>query len=256
MEPSKAVCSSGVVIDLTPPEVNGVTLSGGFVTPSVICDTENTTIYALDHTGVLHTLISTDVCLLRCGNKSELSEIHRFPMATLDNGTLANPLTIEESDEFCHRYTLFKNDSPIYLPHENIHLSWGYLEPESQMLDYYIGISSTGHTIDEPDISGYMSSHNLTHFKCFRCGPGHGNEFYIHINALNKANLADHFIFGPIIIDITPPFVQCKLDVDVHDECVTLHWPKDCFADNEDYRLLTDYLWCLGMFLNLKHVIY
>ena len=63
---------------------------------------------------------------------------------------------------------------------------------------------------------------------------------------VNKANLEDHFIFGPVIVDLTSPTCTCQIDVAIEEEAVVFQWSKDCCLDNEDSRPLTDYLWSIG----------
>ena len=254
MEPSEAVCSSGVVVDATPPAIKHVSLAGARFTESIICDVSNDTLYALRKDGVLSLLTPTDTCLQHCTNDTELIDLDRFPRASLDNGSLDDALDDDESDAFCRRVIYYSDETPIYLPSDNIALMWSYTENESQMLDYYIGLSTTDDATTDPDLTGFVSSHNHTRYKCYHCGLGQGDEVYINMKAVNKANLEDHLIFGPVIVDLTSPMCTCQIDVAIEEDTVAFQWSKDCCLDNEDSRPLTDYLWAIGN-LGFYHVL-
>ena len=250
MEPSESACSSGVTLDITPPRVETISIKGARFTPSIICDMTNNTIFALNEYGIIQELLFTNTCVSLCNNESTTVDVHIFPKATLTNGTLDKPLDYDESNWFCHHYISFNPNSPFYLPHDNIDIMWTFDEPESQMLDYFVGLSSSDQVITEPDIIGFISTHNRTHFKCHHCGLGQSDEVYFNIKAINKANLDDHLTFGPVIVDFTPPVCTCALEISMNDFYVVASWPVLCCSDNEDTMLLTDYAWSLGLFLS------
>ena len=125
-------------------------------------------------------------------------------------------------------------------------IEWHYEEFESQMLDYQVGLSTSDQIMGNPDITGFVSTHNQTRYKCFHCGLSQADEVYINIKAINKANLEDYFIFGPVIVDFTPPVCMCDIEMTKSEDIITFEWAKDCCVDTEDSRPLTDYIWAVG----------
>ena len=245
MEPSDAVCSSGVVYDVTPPQVREVRLLGAKFTPSIVCDLENDTMYIVTVDGEIMELSQTDACLATCTNTSSV-DVHRFPVGRLDNGTLTPQIDYTESDVLCHNLLLFDPMNPIFVSSDNIDMTWQFVENESQMLDYLVGLSSTSQVDGEPDVVGFTSAHNKTRFKCYHCGLGQGDEVFVNIKAVNKASLEDHFIFGPVVVDFTPPVYYGGIDVNVQNDTVDVTWQLDAFLDNEDERPLSQYMWSIS----------
>ena len=248
MEPSVAVCSSGVLVDDTPPLVTDIHLEGSRHQKSVLCDIANADWFIGD-TGELRELSPSDACLKLCDqNETESSEVmfNRFPTETMRNGTLSIPIGYEESEDICLLFPRYHEGLPVYLPTDNIHMTWNFQEAESQMLDYFIGISSNDEDITMPDIKGFSSTHNQTKTKCVHCGFGEGDIFHIVMDGRNKAGLSDLFSIGPIIVDMTPASYQGGMSVDIMEDVVVLSWPQEAFYDEQDGQLLLEYEWAVG----------
>ena len=68
-----------------------------------------------------------------------------------------------------------------------LELSWHGSDPESDIYNYEIGISSTEK--GEPDVLPFMSTHAHRHFNKYHPGLVDDQTVYVHIKAINRAGL-------------------------------------------------------------------
>jgi len=73
-----------------------------------------------------------------------------------------------------------------------------------------------------------------------------GQQFYVVITAEDHALLTTTAIFGPIVLDTSPPVVNGTVSVDRDNTIITISWPVDMIADNEQVGPLTYYEYAIG----------
>ena len=242
LEPSIEVCSSGLTFDTTSPVLKNISLIGSVHQKKVVCSENDT--WLLSDTGVLQSLYPVHECIEKCINISV--DFDKFPKVSLQNGTDAPPLDIETSILVCNTFDIYIPGEPMFLKTDTFHLTWEILEEESQMLDYFVGIASNELALEEPDITGFVSTHNSTDHKCIHCGIGQGESVYVALKAINKALLWEQVAIGPIIIDMTPPVYRGGLKVIMGNDDVILIWEFDSFIDMDYDTVLTEYEWSIG----------
>ena len=118
--------------------------------------------------------------------------------------------------------------------------NWSASDPESDLLDYEFGLSSTSNQTAYPDIYPFASTGARPAFVVQHANIRQGERIYVVIRAKNNAALSLTVVVGSIQIDTTPPtFVgdlQVKFDND--SRCLVATWPDDGgFVDPEDDRL-------------------
>ena len=173
MDPSEAVCSSGVMIDKTPPILRHLHLVTARTQPSIACAT-NDTIWLVTPTFVAQPLPSMQECQQHCESYVDMSLLY-LDVRLNNNGSIIFP-SEKESQTLCGYLPTYYPNQDIFVPTDNMELTWESAEPESQVHDYYLGVSSTRENTLLPDIIDYKSTHNKTHHKCVHCGLGEGDR--------------------------------------------------------------------------------
>ena len=173
MDPSKAVCSRAVLIDKTPPVIKHLHLATARTQPSIACSI-NDSIWWITHKLEARPLLYVDECGRHCDSHTDLSLIH--PDVRLNNnGSIIYP-PVEDSQRLCSYLPTYHPSQDIFVPTDNMELSWEAEEPESQIHDFFLGVSSTRENTVQPDIIDFKSTHNKTHHKCVHCGLGEGER--------------------------------------------------------------------------------
>ena len=183
-------------------------------------------------------------CNERCFNIS--MDLDTFILSKSSNGSISNIIEYDTSIELCQMLPIFDPDTPIFFPSPGVELQWNVTENESQMLDYYIGISDDTSNINMNNYKGEINTFNSTHYKCAHCGFGEGDILYITVKGVNKASLEHVVEIGPIIIDFTPPVYSYGMFVNMNESSVSLSWQFDSFTDPEDGSVIYRYEWTLG----------
>ena len=245
MEPSSNVCSDGIVVDFTPSKLVDIYINQAATQMSLACHF-NESIWFIDENLLRREVQPTDICKRHCFSRK--IDVTVFPRKTQHNGSYADVFSHEESVLLCSSYPTYREDQPIYLPSDSVKIRWSFIEPESQMFDYAIGLSSSRENYLEPDIKYFHYTQNHTYFHCFHCGLGQGATLFVVLKGVNTASFETLVIFGPIIIDETAPIYQGDMGVNITADLVTLWWQHTAFYDNEDKEIITDYEWTLGKF--------
>ena len=82
-----------------------------------------------------------------------------------NNGTAIMPPP-SFSQKCCSHLPTYSADQDKFLPTDNIEITWESVEPEGQIADFHLGVSSNKENTALPDIIDYKSTHNRTHYKC------------------------------------------------------------------------------------------
>ena len=243
MEPSRNVCSDGIVVDFTPSKLIDIHIDQASTQLSLACDLKES-IWFIDENLVRREVQPTENCKRHCS--SENIDVTVFPRKIQNNGSYAVAFSHEESVLLCNSYPTYSKDQPIYLPSNTVKIRWSFIELESQMFDYAIGLSSSRENNLEPDIKYFRYTHNHTYFHCFHCGLGQGATVFAVLKGINTAGFETSVVFGPIIIDETAPIYLGGMEVEITSNLVVLWWPHTAFYDDEDDEIITDYEWTLG----------
>ena len=247
MEPSSSVCSDGIVVDLTPSKLIDIRIDQATTQMSLACDF-NKTIWFVDEKIMRREVQQIDNCRRHCF--SSRTDVTLLPKHIYTNGSYSAAFSVEESIKLCDNYPTYTVDQPIFLPSDTIKIQWSFIEPESQMFDYMIGLASNRENVIEPDLKYFHNTKNHTYYQCFHCGLGEGVTLFAVLKGINTAGFETHVILGPLIIDETSPIYQGGMEVHLTMGLVTLQWPYTAFYDNEDKGTITDYEWTLGKLEN------
>ncbi|XP_046569939.1 uncharacterized protein LOC124278266 [Haliotis rubra] len=240
LSPSTPSCSDGIIRDISPPSVYNVTLSSAQTSQEhVVCLDEN--IWLVTRNLTLRQLEETSECRQRCKSRSSSAMAQVLPKSLI----ILNDTEID--DNVC-RTLPFLNDFLIFLPSDKIDLHWNCAENESQIRDFSVGFGSDKTTVHDPDILDYASSKGHLSFKLNHVGFAGKNIFYIFLKAVNKAGLSSVTVFGPVMIDNTPPVITKKVSPTLSGNFVMINWDNDTFSDQEQqdstftvlYRIMHD----------------
>ncbi|XP_067670393.1 uncharacterized protein [Haliotis asinina] len=240
LSPSKSSCSDGITRDISPPSVYNVTLGSAQTSEEhVACLDGNA--WLVTRLLTLRQLEETSECIQRCKSPSTsvMAQVLPKSLNTLND--------TEFEDNVCRTLPSF-DDFLIFLPSDKISLHWNCSENESQIRDFSVGFGSDKTTVQDPDILDYASSKRHHSFKLNHVGFAGKNIFYIFLKAVNKAGLSSVTIFGPLMIDDTPPIIMKTVSPTLSGNFVMINWDNDTFSDQEQqdstftvlYRIVHD----------------
>ena len=246
MEPSDPVCSTGLVYDLTPPELQNITIFPASFPNSIVCTAEETN-YFLHSDGQIQKLDNVSRCEEICSDEYVIDH-QLFPEKKVFVGNSSVPMAIDQvtSQKLCTMFPVFRNKTPVFLPSTEITLEWDIIDLESQILDTFVGLAESRAGISLPNVEKMQSTNNATHFRCSHCGVGHADIFYIVLMARNKAGLDQTVTIGPTIVDLTPPVYNGMMNITHTQKRVILSWDFDSFTDSEDDSFIYKYQWAIG----------
>ena len=240
MEPSIPVCSDGIILDATTPEVTNITLAHA-KTKEVLGCYRNETFLILENLTAVP-LLKTEKCSLICKDSKDMTLISVLPiMESGSNDT-------DVADDLCGRLLTYSDDWAIYLPSDKVHLAWNLEDPESQIRDVQIGFASDLTNVASPDIIAYGSVHSHTKYVHSHSGLDRGVEFYIILKATNKADLEVIAIFGPVIIDETPPLYAGSVSINIIDDFIFCIWDNTTFMETEQKEGISTILFRIGKY--------
>ncbi|KAI8477563.1 hypothetical protein Bbelb_447040, partial [Branchiostoma belcheri] len=91
-------------------------------------------------------------------------------------------------------------------------LRWTGEDPESEIYDFEVGLSSTL-SPDLPDILPFTSTNAHPHFTTYHPDLDEGKQFYLVLKAINRAQMSTTKVLGPFIVDVTPPVFSSVIEV-------------------------------------------
>ncbi|WAR31711.1 hypothetical protein MAR_034253 [Mya arenaria] len=198
MEPSKPACSDGLTRDLSPPEFRNISLQHGQLSESLLC--LHGEVYLMQTNMQRAKLYNTSVCRSICATNVEshiVTEIYQTHDIKGKDGDMSSFL--------CEHLPLYTNDTIIYLPNDNIFITWDIEEDGSQIQDFFVGLGLSPTEIESPSIVAYQSTQKKTYFRRKHEGIGSDELFFIFVKVINKAGLERISTIGPVLIDQTPP---------------------------------------------------
>ncbi|XP_052788827.1 uncharacterized protein LOC128223594 [Mya arenaria] len=226
MEPSKPACSDGITRDLSPPEFRNMTLQHGRLSESLLC-----------LHGVVY-LMKTNMQRTKLHNTSDCRGICAADIQSHKVTEMYQIHATKGKDEhissfLCKHLPLYANDTIIYLPNDNIYITWIIEEGGSQIQDFFVGLGFNPTEIESPSIVAYTSTQKKTYFRRRHEGIGSDEIFYIFIKVINKAGLERIATIGPVLIDQTPPLNKTLPQVLSESEHIVFGWDISTFYDEE-----------------------
>ncbi|KAK3093029.1 hypothetical protein FSP39_010221 [Pinctada imbricata] len=234
MEPSKAVCSDGITIDITQPLLQNVILEHARTREVIGCYNRRAFLFLSNLTVI--PLIMTHECLQVCNSSDEIDFISALPVGFKSSNDS------DVASAMCSKLPAIDANWFIYLPSDKIYMSWNASDLESQIRYVNIGFSSSATNVAAPDINGYQTVHSMTKLRKTHSGIDRGKLFYIMLKATNKADLDNVMKVGPIIIDETEPEYTSGMDVIILDSYIYCTWNNRTFFDTEQKEELTSFL--------------
>ena len=238
MEPSKPVCSDGITFDTTDPKVTNITLEHVKAKEIIGCF-RNKPFLILKNLRAVPLLI-TEKCSLVCNASKDMELIALLPVAeSTTNDT-------DVADDMCTRLPVYNDDWAMYLPSDKVFMNWNVEDAESQIRDVHVGFASDPSEIISPDIVAYEGVHSHNRYSRIHSGLDRGNEFNIILKASNKADLETIVVFGPIIIDETPPLYTGSIDIHVTKYFIFCIWDNTTFLETEQKEELSTVIFRIG----------
>jgi hypothetical protein len=241
MAQSPVVCSDGITQDKTSPTVSDFVMKRAMAKEILYCKDGDVWVVLENLTRVA--LEMTRTCLDRCKMSPKWLVADVLPIIN------SSAYDSYVSDDFCTRLPMFTDNWYIYIPSDNIELTWNATDDTSQLRNIYVGFSSDTSALRSPDIESYQEVHSLRRYKNSHEGLDRGIPFYINIRVVNKAGLETIIPFGPVIIDETPPVFTDGLEVTIQDRFVYLTWQNETFRDLEQQHPIDTVIFRIGTLL-------
>ncbi|XP_069134809.1 uncharacterized protein [Argopecten irradians] len=246
MEPSKPVCSDGIILDRTIPKLVNLTLQSATMRETIICSdgsawfiTANLTKHKMNDTD------HSDYCM----NSTTNDFVSSLPLNILDS---TEGLVLTNNISNSHGI--------IYLPIDMMNIKWDIVESESQIHEAFVGIGSTRDSVVSPDLIDYQKSHHKYFYKKRHTGLSNGDEFYIFIRITNSAGLETTAVIGPVLLDESPPNCPPTLIPSVHGDNLLIEWNRNEFDDNEQQEDISSFSYRIGrqgrLVSGLQHLPY
>ncbi|XP_078585869.1 uncharacterized protein LOC144867679 [Branchiostoma floridae x Branchiostoma japonicum] len=227
LTPSSPVCSDGITVDISPPSVRHIKISGFHARPGMVIDSEEK-VWIVHENGEREIVIDPPES---CRNASRrVDDIDLLPIAEPPYGRNTTSLN-------CTQFGPLPEVG--YLPVENhLHIQWDGWDDESGIADYEVGLASTRSASVSPDIHTFVSTKSHTELILHHPNLAQGALFYIVIRATNRALLSTLKVFGPITVDVTPPVIETSVNVthatSNNEDFLVATWSEGSIYDPED----------------------
>ncbi|XP_022105050.1 uncharacterized protein LOC110986986 isoform X2 [Acanthaster planci] len=227
-EPSKAVCSDGVVIDTSPPQLSQIAISYARMWPGLAKDGKGRVWFIDEHRRKMELMDALSGCSSKAAVVEDLS-VYPEMVGTNDSSAIL------QGDLECLWISAIQHR--LFLPtHKHVTISWTGDDVESSIYDYEIGLS-TDPLNPTPDLVTFTSTSGHDHFVMYHPHISQGAVFYLALKATNKAQLSTLKVIGPITVDTTPPMFVGRVSFHVEGDYLIAEWGEDGFIDDEDTDL-------------------
>ena len=112
--------------------------------------------------------------------------------------------------------------------------------------DYFVGIASSQSLTSMPDLIPFRSTTRQPFASLYSTSLTSGTQFYVVVRAEDHVMLSDMAVFGPILLDTSPPAVNGTTDVRRGRTIITVSWHTSIITDPEQLRPLNDYEYAIG----------
>ncbi|KAI0242789.1 hypothetical protein LSAT2_011095 [Lamellibrachia satsuma] len=232
LEPSRPVCSDGVTVDTTAPEIHEVSIENSWTRDGLVKDSTGSVWY-IDRNRFR---VPVDQPSESCRQKARLVRdtlLYRIRETRNSSG--------ECSTTLCQKLT-FPNGSSVIISKENVlELSWFGSDDESGIHAYDVGLSSTGS--EGMDVLPYTSTHGHRHFITYHPDLMDGETFYVHIRAVNRAGQLTVETIGPVLVRVEAPSFSGDIAVSVQQQGSSTYlvgrWASSSFSASDQQEGLT-----------------
>uniref|UniRef100_A0ABM0M5T3 Uncharacterized protein LOC102801709 n=1 Tax=Saccoglossus kowalevskii TaxID=10224 RepID=A0ABM0M5T3_SACKO len=237
LEPSNPVCSDGITIDTSPPTLSEIVIDDAIIKAGVIKDGDGN-VWMVNTTRYRHQVVNVSD---ECRNVARLdSDIELLPLNPSEDITSTDTECIDAGPL----------STVIYYNKENhFSLSWQGDDPESGIYDYEVGLSSTSSGLS-PDILPFTSTNSHRNFLTYHPNLAEGLQFYVVLKSINRAELTQTKVIGPLFVEVTPPVFTGDIDVTLETYSdvgyLVARWNQDDFYDGEDAEPLIRFEYGVG----------
>ena len=239
MSPSKPVCSDGVTLDKSIPNVSNVRIKNAKTVQSIGCHDRKPWLIKDDTSKIK---LIGDICFHICANEPNDEILSVLPEQIENKSESA-----DVSSFLCSMLERYRHNM-IYTPSDLFEIHWNITEDHSQIANIYIGFGRDITSIGSPDLMTYVKVHDPT--KYIQRHPGLIGEesVYAFIKVQNRASLERNIWFGPILADETPPICASVIRADVEGDNLVVKWTDAIFFDTEQKEEIGKIMFRIGMF--------
>ncbi|KAL5006990.1 hypothetical protein ScPMuIL_015796 [Solemya velum] len=224
MDGSDPVCSDGVTVDRSPPEVKEIIIENIRMGEGLVKGPDNTNVWFFQKEG---SLVLVQNSSEECRNKSTLlNNLSLYPVKLDSNG---RHLTVPAS--------VCNTSKPALVPvlgilpkTSQMEISWTCVEGRSGIHDYEIGLSSVSNS-GSPDRLHFVSTKQHRHVRIPHPNIPQGSRFYVILKAISKAGIDTSKSIGPVIVDDTHPEYTGEIGVSYADGFLVARWPNTSVVD-------------------------
>ncbi|XP_072034094.1 uncharacterized protein [Amphiura filiformis] len=226
LEPSGVVCSDGVTIDNTPPEVTSIDIKNARVHPGLVKDIATDEVWLVRNDRQRCKLDSEAYDAVCLEQTRPIDDIALLPVIPNLNNSMC-----ETAVEYCN-----PAGTNVFLSvDKHIAIYWNGWDNESYISDYEIGFSSNPDN-EIPDLSMF-STQGHSQYTMYHPDITQGMLMYLMIKATNKAHISTRKVIGPIIVDTTAPEIIGDVSLMASETGLIAQWKHDDISDPEDPEL-------------------
>lgn len=139
------------------------------------------------------------------------------------------------TSEVCWTSLPFSPSEPILTTsHHTLNFSWHALDNVG-IRGYYIALASPRNNSGHGTEAEFASTAGQPHYSWTDADLlASGNQFYVHLQAEDFAGSKSNITIGPILIDLSPPYVNGSLQAQQIQGHVIVTWEQDTFTEEED----------------------
>lgn len=121
--------------------------------------------------------------------------------------------------------------------------------------DYFVGIASSRLLTSAPDLIPFRSTTRQPFASLHSNTLTTGRQFYVIIRVEDHALLSDMAVFGPIMLDTSPPVVNGSASVTSDRNIITVSWNVNMIIDDEQIEPLSAYEYAIGELISCYVVL-
>ena len=227
LESSAVACSDGVAVDNTPPTIEKISVSHLRSTPGIIKEAKGNEVWIIDDNRLRQRLTGLEsVC---SAHALIVKDISIYPLSTTNVSLPTTATLCPYGPSSLYFYTQIN---------QYVFVSWEGSDKESGIQDYEVGLGRNQYE-DPPTVLNFRSTHGIPHYFQLMSRLPEGLEYFVIIEAINKAGIKAKKAVGPIIVDMTAPRFTGKLEVSryIQKKAILISWTSSTFVDPEDSSL-------------------
>jgi len=112
--------------------------------------------------------------------------------------------------------------------------------------DYFVGVASSELMASTPDLIPFLSTTRQPFASLHSSNLTSGRQFYVVVMAEDHVLLSDTSVFGPILLDTSPPIVNGTTSVSRDRAIITVSWHPSVIMDPEQVEPINDYEYAIG----------